>query len=147
LFRPQPHTLDALRAFLAADALATYHPLFLQHVICVFHFLEPERVESILEYQNTATVVSSLIALFPTKLAIMPLLISTVMNRTDSLEALESTTFPPPMCARAIAAPPSFMSPDEYYQRMFPKLFAAISAKKRGDPCKIDHFECHSAPT
>lgn len=142
LLRPNSKMLDAIDSFLSNPNLSLMHPLFVQHAICVFYYLEPERLSHVIEGQKTETVIASILALFPTGLKLMQLLIDTIKERTDSFEALENTPFPPELCARAISAPPSNEDPDKYYEKLIPRIFSAIESKK-GDTiakCILTHL-------
>ena len=130
LLRPPQEMLDAIEVVLQSPGCIQLHPEFLRHGICVFYYLEKEKVAEILEIQTTETIVASLISLIAQKVNVVSMLSAVVRNRSDSLEALQLTQFPPKLCARAIAAPPSFETEDEYYDELFPKLVAAINSKK-----------------
>ncbi|KAK8900634.1 Transport and Golgi organization protein 6 [Tritrichomonas musculus] len=130
LLRPNPIMMNALDSFLSNPGLSLIHPLFVQHAICIFYYLEPERLPHVIENQKTETVIASILALFPTGLKLMQLLIDTIKERTDSFEALENTTFPPKLCARAISAVPEKDDPDEYYKKLMSRVFSAIESKK-----------------
>lgn len=130
MLRPRPEMLNALECLLLNDGCSLIHPLFLQHAICIFYYLEKNRVEQIIENQTTENVISCLIALFQTGLEFGPLLIEVIRKRTDSFEAIEHTTFPLPICARAISVQPVGENEDKYYEELFPRLFNAVNSKK-----------------
>lgn len=130
LLRPPQEVLDAIMAVLTSPNCMKLHTMFLQHGICIFYYLDKERVNELLEIQQTNAIVVSLISLIAQNVNVAAMLESVVRNRSDSLEALESTGFPPKVLARAISAPPNKEFEDQYYDELFPRLFAAINSKK-----------------
>ena len=130
LLRPKQEMLDALEVLLSSNGLALVHPLFVQHAICLFYYLQPEKLDDILANQKTDTIIASIMGLFSTGLELMDLLIQTIKERNDSFEAIEQSAFPSNVCARAIAAVPKNDDPDEYYAKIMPKVFNAISSNK-----------------
>ncbi|KAH0792682.1 hypothetical protein GPJ56_003305 [Histomonas meleagridis] len=136
MLRPKPEMLQALEIFITSPGVQLIHPLFLHHCICIFYYLEPARLNLIIQDQPTENVISCLIALFQTGLEFGPLLISVIQERTDSFEAIERTKFPIKLCARAISVPPKNVSNDEYFDKLFPRLITAINSGKGSDLSK-----------
>ncbi|OHT00184.1 hypothetical protein TRFO_33215 [Tritrichomonas foetus] len=130
LLRPKQEMLDALEIVLNTDGLALIHPLFVQHAICIFYYLEPEKLSSVIEMQRTDTIIASILALIPTGLKLMNVLVDIIKERNDSFEAIEESQFPPKLCGRAIAAVPENDDPAEYFQKLLPRVFNAINADK-----------------
>ena len=130
MFKPEDAFLEALEIFFASISCASLHPLFLQHCISVLHFLDKDRLTRIIQGQDTTTLFSSIIALLPMKINVNYLLTQVVLNRSDALEAIEDTVFPPPMLAKAIGTPPDLNNQDDYYKKLFPRLFEATRSGK-----------------
>jgi hypothetical protein len=137
LLRPRVEMMDALSALFQSPGLALIQPLFLQHAISIFYYLAPDRIGAVLEFQRTEVIVASLLGLFPTGLRLTPLLMSTIMERSDSFEALEDSSFPPNVIAKVLAAPPSTCTEEEYYCALFKKAFDAIRSTKGGGLARL----------
>lgn len=130
LLRPKDEMLQALEMVIRSPGLSLIHPLFLQHAICIFYFLDKAKVSKMIEYQPTENVFSALLALLPTGLKVSPIITSLVMERKDILTSLEKTSFPPHVLARAIAAPANKDEEDHYYEVMFPRFFEALRSEQ-----------------
>lgn len=130
MFRPEQYFLDALDKFFCDVNYAEMHGLLLQHAISVLHFLDKELLKKIMDNQNTETLFSCVLGLVPVGINVAYLLTDIVLNRSDSLEAIQNTVFPPPMLAKAIGTPPAKETQDEYYNKLFTKLIEAIRSGK-----------------
>ena len=148
LFRPEKSLLDTLIVFFNSVSCSSLHPLFLQHAISVLHFLDKEMLNVIIKSQDTTTLFSSIVALIPLKINVNYLLTDIILNRSDALQAIEATVFPPPILAKAIGTPPSLEKQDEYYTQLFPKLFEATRSGRGAVLSReIIHFIVKTRPT
>ena len=132
LLRPPDEMMDAILAVFTANECGKLHQLFLHHAIGIFYYLDKDKLNKIIEYQQTDKIIGSLIALLADGMNTSAMLSSIIMQRSDSLEALESTVFPPKLCASAISMPPKGEDENLYYRTLFPRLIAAINTKKGG---------------
>ncbi|EAY23543.1 hypothetical protein TVAG_072060 [Trichomonas vaginalis G3] len=126
LNKPANYYFEALESFFDNVTCQDIHPMFLQHVLACLHFLDLNMMNKIMSTQNTEVLFSSILSLIPLKINITSLLPDIILNRSDSLSAIQNTIFPLPMLAKAIGTPPSLDKQDDYYKKLFPKLLEAI---------------------
>jgi len=130
LYRPQNICLQSLRVFLNSPCTSDLYSLFLHHCLSIFYFIEPHEIHDLCKTQPTGILFTSIMYLVTYKIRVEKLLVELVIDRSDSFEAIESTMFPSHIVAKAIAAPPSKESSDDYYQMLIPRLFEALRTGK-----------------
>ena len=130
LYRPDSIFLEFLIFFFNNTSCEKFFSNFLQHTISIFYYLLPEKIPSILELQKTDLIFTTYLILINKKINISYLIPKLIIERSDSLESIESTIFPNDLCARAISLPPNKDNEEEYYNLLFPKLIQSIRTNK-----------------
>lgn len=132
VFLPDEEFLLFLEEFFYIEHFASYHLMFLPHALSVFNYVKKDVVDKLIKDLPTADVFSAVIALLPLKINLAYVITDMVISRNDIFPAIESTSFPPQICAKPLSSPPQNMDPDDYYKLIFRKIFEAIRSEQGG---------------